>query len=248
MERLKDEFVSKISHEIRSPLTIANSALSNLLDGIVGKVTTKQAEVITMASKSLSRLGRIINDLLDVSRLESGRAQLNFRCLELSPLLTETVSSFQIKAKQAGIKLEFEERGDIPTVYADTDLMIQVISNLLDNALRYARFQVSVRLKESNGGVEVIVSNDGPGIRKEDRKKIFNRFEQVDRPGGRGGDYKGTGLGLSICHDAIEQHLGYVRRFTELWSTPNTISLICLALFCPFLIRPISNDAMVAKI
>ncbi len=214
LEHMKDEFVSAVSHEMRTPLTIIKGAVSNLKDGVVGSLSEKQQGVIEMTSRNIDRLARIINDLLDLSRLESGKAKMNKGKMNSASLIQEVIQNFSNQAREKKIDLKDACLPGLPSVYADPDMIIQVLTNLLGNALRFAKSQIRVvthlnEIGEGRGRIRVSVEDDGPGIQKEDRAKLFNKFEQIHRPV-EGPGYKGTGLGLAICKEIIDRHEGRI--------------------------------------
>ncbi len=208
-EQMKDEFISTVSHELRTPLTIIKGAISNLKDGVVGPMNDKQTRVVEISGRNVDRLARIINDLLDLSRLESGKSFLNRRRIEIDHLIKETLQNFQWAAKEKNIDLSSAVEPKLPTFYADPDMIVQVLTNLLNNALRFTRTWVKVQAKLVNGSVQVSVTDDGTGIAPEDMYLLFNKFQQIHRPSG-GAGYKGTGLGLAISKEIIDKHQGRI--------------------------------------
>lgn len=230
LDRLKDEFVSTVSHEIRTPLAIVKGAIKNLKDGILGTVPDKQVRVIEIADRNIDRLERIIRDLLDLSRLESGKTRINRHWIKLTELVSEMVQNFQMQAKERHITLHTELPPKISDLYLDGDMVAQVMTNLLSNAIRFAKGHVIVKvetlplealpalglvdetpegLEKKGETVQVSVVDDGPGIPSEAAEKLFNKFEQLHRPVG-GAGYKGTGLGLAICREIVQLHHGII--------------------------------------
>ncbi|MBI3534627.1 MAG: hypothetical protein HY072_03970, partial [Deltaproteobacteria bacterium] len=196
-------------------------AAGNLKDGLLGKLNEQQQKVVEMLSANCVRLGRLINDLLDLSRLESGKAKVHKGQLDVPKLINETLATFQAQAQEKLITVSPQEK--LPPVYADSDMIIQVLMNLINNSRRFAKSKVvvssalcvmdnkaqSVSLSSKYDAVLVTVEDDGEGITLEDQAKLFNKFEQVNRPHG-GAGYKGTGLGLSICREIIHLHGGSI--------------------------------------
>ncbi len=213
LDRLKDEFVSAISHELRTPLTIIKGAIDNLKDGVAGPLQENQAKMITIAHTNSSRLVKIINNLLDLSRLESGHSHFNRSPIKITPLIQEVMRNFQVILKEKGISLKAQIPVDLPEIYADPDMVVQALNNLLDNALRYARSQISLTILKPEDklrkNVEVIITDDGPGIPVDQRDRLFSKFVQINRPAG-GAGYKGTGLGLAICREIATLHHGEI--------------------------------------
>ncbi|OGQ44929.1 MAG: hypothetical protein A3H42_05060 [Deltaproteobacteria bacterium RIFCSPLOWO2_02_FULL_46_8] len=209
MDQIKDEFISTVSHELRTPLTTIKSAIENLKDGISGDLNEKQVRVLEIADRNADRLVRIISDLLDLSRLESGMAKIRKRRVDVVSLLQEVLQNFQIRSKEQHFVLERRFAKDIPPIYADADMFVQVLNNLLDNTLRFAKKKISVEAKVVDQDIEVIISDDGIGIPKDRLKDLFGKFVQFNRPSG-GEGYKGTGLGLAICKEIVDRHGGRI--------------------------------------
>ncbi|MBF0105009.1 MAG: PAS domain S-box protein [Deltaproteobacteria bacterium] len=221
-DRLKDEFVSIVSHELRTPLTIIKGAINNLREGIVGPVSDKQALVLDTTLKNVNRLTRIINDLLDLSRLESGRVNIQRRKIDIVPVIHSIVQIFSETAREKSISFVCEIPKILPPVFADSDMVEQVLTNLIQNAMRYAKKTITIQVinenltqksptdfKPNTEMIRVGVIDDGPGIAKEHLHLLFNKFEQINRPMG-GGGYKGTGLGLTICKQIVNLHNGKI--------------------------------------
>lgn len=214
LDRLKDEFVSAVSHELRTPLALIKGSIENVRDLVFGPLTEKQASVLNTINSSIDRLTRIIGDLLDLSRLESGRARIERRRMNLVPLIQETVQNFQTEAEGQKTILATDLPPHLPDAYADADMITQVLNNLLNNALRFAEKKVTVTarvvdLPATSRGLRVSVADDGPGVAPEMREVIFNKFVQLERQA-HGIGYKGTGLGLAICKEIIAQHQGKI--------------------------------------
>lgn len=232
MDQMKDQFMSTVSHELRSPLTVIKAAIANLAEGLAGALTEPQSKIVSLAQRNVDRLAKIINNLLDLSRLESGIARIQCRKLDPMRLVQQTAQGFQMVGQERGIVLQTALHPNLPFVYADGDMVVQVLNNLLDNALRFAKTKVVVEVKavissaakeprpvsfggRGDGaailldrGILVSVVDDGPGIAQDRIGDLFNKFVQVNRS--VGGGYKGTGLGLAICKEIIEQHQGRI--------------------------------------
>ena len=209
LDQLKDQLIGTVSHELRTPLTIVKGAIDNLREGIVGELKPKQTEVVQLAHRNIARLAKMINNLLDLSRLESGQAKAHRRRLAVEPFLRELAGDFELKAKEKGLRLELDAAPGLPDVSADPELIAEVFVNLLDNALRYAKSRVTLRarlsLEAPGRGVAFDVDDDGPGIPADKVNDLFNKFVQINRKMG-GSGYKGTGLGLAICKEIVGLH------------------------------------------
>lgn len=233
LAKMKDEFISTVSHELRTPLAIVKCAVENMRDGVAGMLSDKQGRIVKIASTNIDRLTHLIDDILDLSRLESGSIKVNWGVVSLNHLVEETVKRFQLYAQEKNITLEQEVIGELFDIYADGDKVVQVLDNLLSNALRYTNSKVQISLQvltqmiqnynysgdhldefqsflqSFHDGVVVIVEDDGDGIAADKVDELFSKFVQINRPKG-GSGYKGTGLGLAICREIIELHQGRI--------------------------------------
>lgn len=209
LDKLKSDFISTVSHELRTPLTITKEGISLVLDEIPGKVNDKQAKVLTTARDSIDRLARIINNLLDISKIEFGRTELRKELVDITSLIGQIVSSFEIKAQKKGLELKVAFKEERIDVYVDVDRIIQVFTNLIGNAIKFTkRGYIEVSAQEKEQEVECYVADTGIGISKEDMSDVFNKFQQFGRISGPG--EKGTGLGLAISKEIIELHKGRI--------------------------------------
>lgn len=227
MDKLKNELMSAISHEMRSPLTVIKAANINMKDGSTGPLNAEQSTMVLLQHKNILRLQKILDHILDLSRLESGRAVIRPSRVEVGPLVAEVARGYQLLADERGVRIDVEAAGSLPPVYADPDLLAQVLGNLLDNAVRFTSSRIRVEVEAlsgvqtaqasrsggpmlaDRGCLRFCVSDDGRGIPPERVGDIFKRFVQVDRPAG-GEDYKGTGLGLAICKEIVERQGGRI--------------------------------------
>ena len=208
LDTLKEEFMVAVSHEMRTPLTVVKVAVDNLLEGAVGPLSEPQFKIIDIARNNCNRLARIINNVLDISRLESGKAKLNLQVHHPKQLLEDFVKNVERSEENNTLLLVTECTSDVPEFKADLDMLHQVLTNMISNAFRYARSRIIIRVQPLNEEIQFSVIDDGPGIPGEHRRTIFDKFEQVNRTSGSG--YKGTGLGLAICKDIIEIHKGRI--------------------------------------
>ena len=208
LERTREEFVANVSHELRTPLSLIKGYIETLLGGAKDdpEVAVKFLQTIERNAK---RLDLLIQDLLAISELESGRVKLNVQPVSLRPVVDEVFSNFRERAVARKIKL-VNALSDL-AVQADPDRLQQVFANLLDNAIKYGRDDGSVtvggRVVEE-GKVEVSVQDDGPGIPAESLERVFERFYRVDK--GRSREQGGTGLGLAIVKHIVQSHSGAV--------------------------------------
>ena len=210
LEEIKDHFIMKVSHEMRTPLSVILSAVSSLNEGICGPLNENQTRFLTLAHKNCARLSRVINNILDLSRLESGRALLNLVPIKILEIFKDLASTFAKESDERKIKLEFNAESHLSQIVADSDFLFQLLINLIGNAMRYAKTQILVHACDDLQGSQILsVFNDGSFIAPAYRQSIFDKFEQVNRVSG-GSGYKGTGLGLSICKEIVELHQGKI--------------------------------------
>lgn len=213
LERLKDEFISTASHELRSPMAILQVAVANLEDEMLSQLSSQQMEVLKIVRNNIKRMGIIVNDLLDISRLESGSIEPKCESIEPFTLLRDVTNNLLVLTKVKQISLTNNVESGLPPISADADMLTQVLNNLTSNALRYAKQSIVINAcclnDEGKQVIKFSVSNDGPSISVEDQEKLFQKFSQVNRIKG-GAGYKGTGLGLAICKKIIELHWGRI--------------------------------------
>ncbi|MHB8667392.1 MAG: GAF domain-containing sensor histidine kinase [Burkholderiales bacterium] len=210
IDTMKSEFISTVSHELRTPLTSIRGALGLVTGGVVGEIPEKARVMIDIAHANSERLVRLINDILDIEKIEAGKIALELRPVELQSLLERAV------ADNAGFaaehKVRFEIRGSIPQVHVhvDHDRMLQVLSNLLSNAAKFSPPDETVLVSAAliDGRARISVQDRGPGIPAEFRGRIFGKFAQADSSDTR--KKGGTGLGLSITKAIVESHGGTI--------------------------------------
>lgn len=209
MEQLKEEFAGNVSHELRTPLAAIKMSAEDLKDGLSGLLTEEQSEMVEIILRNSLRLQKIVNEILDLSRLESGKVVVRSEPVDIGPPLGEVIRNFRKMTGRTGLVLELDLPERLPAPDADPDMIVQLLNNLLDNAARFARERVVVKATAGTDFVQVSVIDDGPGIAKEDQQRLFSRFEQIKRFKGQNG-YQGTGLGLTICKEIVNQHGGKI--------------------------------------
>ena len=208
VERMKTDFVSTVSHELRTPLTAIRGALGLVLAGTTGSVASKTRDLLQIGLQNTERLIRLINDILDVERIESGHLFVRREPCELADILRTTVESLRTVAMEAQVAVLLEI-GEGAVVTGDPDRLVQVFTNLISNAVRFSPRgeSVTVSLRTTPTSAVVFVSDRGPGIPLEFRRRIFGKFQQADAPGSAGG----AGLGLAIVRAIVERHGGSIR-------------------------------------
>lgn len=210
VNRLKDEFLSTVSHELRTPLTSIRGAVGVIGDGVAGPVTDKQRKFLDIARNNTDRLTRLINDLLDLSKMEAGKMTFQMAPVGVSGLLKEAGTTFMVAAQEKGLELAVDLPDEALTVSADRDKIMQVLSNLLSNGVKFTD-KGGIRLWARRKGefIAIGVSDSGPGIPEAERERVFSKFHQVDSSSTR--KKGGTGLGLPICKHIVEAHGGEIR-------------------------------------
>ena len=209
-ERAKTEFVSMVSHELRTPMTSIKGYADLLLMGALGQLTDEQSRFLDIIKGNADRLTTLVNDLLDISRMESGRLTLSPEVVEMRPVIDQVIRSMEGRAGEKDLELIATVPQDLPEVYADSDRVIQILTNLVANAYNYTRPGGEIEVSASANGDEIQVSvrDTGIGISEEDLEKLFSRFFRADDPVVQ--EAAGTGLGLSITRSLVTMHGGRI--------------------------------------
>jgi len=210
LERMKSNFLSVVSHELRTPLHAIKGFVDIILMGKTGPVTEIQRDFLETVKEQTNNLQRLIDDLLEFSRLESGRVTLRLQPVDMPVVIEAVVEKLALSAQSAGVDLINQTPDDIATIMADPWRLEQVVTNLVDNAIKFtpAGGRVIVMAEDIGDYIRVMVSDTGIGIPHEQQERIFDRFYQVDSGANR--QYKGTGLGLTICRHIVEHHRGRI--------------------------------------
>jgi signal transduction histidine kinase len=208
LNRAKTEFISIASHQLRTPLSIVKGYLSMILDGDYGLVKKNLAEILKKVYGSNERLIGLVNDLLNISRIESGRLEYHLEPVELEKIAEELIEGFKMKAEAKKLELHFEYPKIFPKVNADSQKIKEVISNLLDNAIKYTdKGWIAVELESKDKQIICSVADTGLGVAPNEQKKIFEKFTHGQSSSGVTG---GLGIGLFICKKFIEGHNGKI--------------------------------------
>ncbi|HEV8720917.1 MAG TPA: ATP-binding protein [Candidatus Binatia bacterium] len=211
LDKMKSDFVSNVSHELRTPLTAIKGSVDNMLDGITGPLNEKQGRYLTRIKSNADRLTRLINNILDLSRIEAGRIDLRPANFSVVPLAKEVAEVLRTVAAEKLISLEVTSSNDGVDAWADRDKVTQVLMNLIGNAVKFTpehgKVTVAVE-RDGNDWVQVSVADTGPGILPEEANKIFVKFYQIDQAANQ--KTKGTGLGLAISKALVEMHGGKI--------------------------------------
>ena len=235
LERLKSEFISIVSHELRTPLTAIKNSLEICLSGKAGEVSSIMDKFLNMAQRNVTRLSGIINDLLDLSKVEAGKMDFKFEKANINTPVEFIKNTFENVAKDKNITLTLEKDDNIAQTYYDNQRIEQVMSNLVSNAIKFTNENGNIIIKTENislkdidrtklAGIEnasfyenyikVSVKDSGIGIAPEDQKKVFDQFQQIENSLNRKNG--GTGLGLPIARQLIEAHKGFIWVESEL--------------------------------
>ena len=224
--QLKDEFVSTASHELRTPLSIIMAAIRLMLDEIPGEIVEKQRDVLATAMKNVQGLSKIVDSLLTIARIESGKLDLQKTVVNICELIKDTVSNCKALAQEKSLSLDCEVPEQSVDICLDPDGIKEVLMNLISNSIKFTSEGgwIKVTCTERDGEVLVSVRDSGVGIAEEDIPKLFDKFTQFGRKAGPG--EKGTGLGLAIVKKLIEMHGGKIDVESEVnQGTTFTISL-----------------------
>lgn len=235
LERLKSEFISIVSHELRTPLTSIKNSLDILMSGRCGEITQAADKFLSMAMRNVQRLSGIINDLLDLSKIEAGKMDFNFAPTNINTVIGYVKSALSEVAKTKGLNLITSEAENLPDITADAQRLEQVLTNLVSNAIKFTPenktikissslvnskdikineyFKDSIKLKEGNY-IEVCVEDEGIGIAEKDLLHAFDKFAQIENSLSRKAG--GTGLGLPIAKQLLEAHRGAIWCDSEL--------------------------------
>lgn len=233
LERLKSEFISIVSHELRTPLTPINNSLEIVLSEQTGAITPEAKNFISMAKRNIQRLSGIIEDLLDLSRIQTGKLDFKYKTVDITPSLELLQKTFLQVANEKNISINLEIKEKLPEIYADIRRIEQIFSNLVSNAIKFTADNgkidvcaeivyandinkenlVSSVIIPSGRYIKVSVSDNGIGIKKEDVLKIFDKFSQIESSLNR--NKGGVGLGLTITKQLIDYHLGAIEVISE---------------------------------
>ena len=208
VERLKKEFVSTVSHELRTPLTSIRGSLGLLAGGVVGRLEPEAREVVAVAERNVVRLVRLINDILDLERYDSGRIEMRLERWAVAAIFQRALEAVRAFADQEGVEVQWV--GTSAEVWADGERLVQVLVNLVSNAVKFSPRGAAVRVSASadESWTEIRVADSGRGIPPTFRDAIFERFRQVEASDAR--TKGGSGLGLAICKAILEQHGGSI--------------------------------------
>ncbi len=209
LDRLKSDFVSVVSHELRTPLSIIKEGISLVLDGITGVINPKQEKILSVSKDNIDRLARIIDNLLDISKIESGKIELKNKLNDINDLVRKVAATFASKIADRELKLELNLPDGKLNILMDEDRIYEVLTNLVGNALKFTKKGfIIIEVMDKGKEIECVVADSGIGIDSSNISKLFDKFTQFDRIDE--GMEKGTGLGLSIAKGLVELHGGKI--------------------------------------
>ena len=209
-ERAKEQFITTISHELRTPIAIIRNSISNMVAGVAGKMNCKASEYLEKMNSECHRISFLVNNLVDMAKIESGQMPINLIEIDLHSVISMVCENFTSSALAKNIDLRCEWMQDIPRVLLDEKRIQQVLWNLVNNAIKFTPEGGSVVIKAfiQNDHLYLTVEDTGIGLSKEQQKFVFNRFYQICRKKGAG--YNGSGLGLAISKGIIRAHGGNI--------------------------------------
>jgi PAS domain S-box-containing protein len=210
LEKLKDDFIDTLSHEIRNPLAVLRLGIGQIGDGLSGPGHKQHREILAIALREIDRLSRLVNNLLDLSKIEAGRVSLTRSQFNFNSLIADATAKFQGTAEEKGLQMIVDTPAKPILIYADQDRLHQVLTNLIGNAFKFtpAGEKITIAAAETGGEIECSVSDTGSGIVGRDIKRVFEKFIQCSYP--TDGDAQGSGLGLTISKQLVDLHSGQI--------------------------------------
>jgi len=214
-EQKVKEFYALVSHELRTPLTCIRGALGLIEGGLVGEIPPEAADMVKLARESSDKLGNLVNDILDLKKIETGKFELQIEQLDLSLLLKESGQALNCMAQQYGVSLLCEGSQTGAFVRADRLRLLQILANLISNGIKYSPegAVLKVELVKTAGYWRIEVKDRGPGITPENLSKLFDKFKQLENSDNK--PRSGTGLGLAIAKSLVEQHGGHIGVYSK---------------------------------
>ncbi|WP_338470132.1 ATP-binding protein [Niallia sp. XMNu-256] len=209
LDKMRSDFIANVSHELRTPIAMMQGYSEAIVDGIAQTDEEKQEMAKIIYDESL-RMGRLVNELLDLAKMESGHFNLTLEEVDIEPFLSRIYRKFQGLSKEKNIKLQFNREGNESVFSFDSDRIEQVLTNLVDNAIRHTEEggTVTIHERSDDRGILIEVEDNGAGIPEEDLLFVFERFYKADKARTRG--KSGTGLGLAIAKNIVEAHNGFI--------------------------------------
>jgi two-component system sensor histidine kinase VicK len=208
-----EHFVANVSHEFKSPLTIIKGSLENMRDGMMGSIPEKATKAIDKMAQTADRMNRLVMDLLDLSKIKAGKLALKLVPTDMTGIVSEVLDGFEEIIKERRLKVTHEATKNLPPVLGDRDRLMQVVTNLVSNAIKFTPNggSVDVKLQLRASHVQLTVKDTGPGIAAENLERIFDKYERITAE-----RYEGTGLGLPIASEMVRMHNGMIWVESEL--------------------------------
>ena len=227
-DELKSTFVANVAHEVRNPLATIKGAFHLITEMMKDKLTAKQKHILEIGDKTIDRLNRLVTNLLDLSKIETGKMELNWDQVEILLLVDEILIPYDTELSKKNMTLKTKVPSDIGSLVADRDKLSQVIINLLNNAIKYAPDGGTIVLNVvgSKNEVRFEISDNGSGIPADECEKIFDKFERVTAE-----KQEGTGLGLAIARDIVTLHKGKIWVESEMGKGSTFIFTLSRGLF-----------------
>jgi PAS domain S-box-containing protein len=209
MSKIKSDFVSMVSHELRTPLGPIREGAAIILDGLTGQINEQQRDLLVTVRNNADRLNRLVSNVLDFQKLGSGAAKFTVQENDLNEVINEVYNAIVLMTKQKGLDFILELGKDLPRIKFNRDKILQVLTNLVNNAIKFTeKGNIKIKTLKEGNIIHTIVSDTGLGIKGEDIEKLFQSFQRLEVPAGR--KIEGTGLGLAICKEIIRLHNGRI--------------------------------------
>lgn len=213
LDRMKSDFIGKVSHELKTPLTSIGMALGLMQDGIAGKMNDKQHNLIATMKDDYNRLNKLVREILELTKIESGSLELRYEIINPAAIIKAVIKDFQIQSSNKNIKLEFAGHDEFSYINCDFDYLLRALENIVSNSLKFTPEggEIKFEIEEKKEKINIRISDNGIGIPPENIDRIFDKFVQVknNAPGS-------VGLGLTIAKEIIEMHGGSIRVESEL--------------------------------
>jgi len=210
VDKMKDDFISIASHELKTPMAAIKGYLSMILEGVAGKIDTRARDHIDKAFANVKRLDILVNELLDVSRLEQGRIQFDMQPLDMAVVIRQVVEELKVKVDEKKLKITYQELPEPRAkIFADSDRVAQILDNIIGNAIKYTfkgGIQIFHQVDENN--LKTIIKDTGIGMSPEDRRRLFEQFYRIQNK--KTMDIPGTGLGLWITRELVHRMNGEI--------------------------------------
>lgn len=207
LDERKNAFVANVSHEFKSPLTVIKGTHGMFLKGFYGPITDEQRHVLEIANNTINRLNRLVMNLLDLAKIESGKMTLDKTSIRIVDLVQEVIETYSLLIEEKKMKVQTDIPVDFPTIEADKDRLTQAIINIFNNSLKFTPDggQITFRAIQEDNVIRLEIEDNGPGMSQEGLRKIFDKFERITAE-----KREGTGLGLSIAKDMVLLHGGKI--------------------------------------